>query len=46
MHPTFVVDWSTIIWSVTCAFAAVFVGAGAALWSVRNLDVVNALALE
>lgn len=44
LHVGFVVDAGTIVWSILGAFAAVFVGAAAALWAVRDLDVVRALA--
>lgn len=46
LHAGFLVDWNTILWSVLGAFAAVSAGAGAALWAVRDLDVVSALAAK
>lgn len=46
LHARFVVDAGTIFWSVAGAFVAVSVGAAAALWAVRDLDIVRALATD
>lgn len=46
LHSTFVFDATTILWSVVGAFGAVSVGAVAALWAVRDLDVVRALTAD
>lgn len=41
IRAVFVVDWGTIVWSVLGAFAAVSLGAAAALWAVRDIDLVK-----